>query len=156
VFFVARSTHQLTEVVLMRHTWLLRRPSARMNQLSVVPLFRSAFHVLTIFFSDNSQISNTGPMTGGVGATGVSSQAVSSGATTTRTGSSSTSRSGASGTSSMPRSSASRPSSTGASKPSSSSSPSYLVANDLFTLFFDRVLTESSLRISSRQWQKVC
>jgi hypothetical protein len=94
----------------------------------------------TYYFSDNFQISNTGAVMGGVGATGVSSRAASSSASRSgASGASSASRSGASGTSSTPRSSASGPSSTltpsgGASKPSSSSSPSYLVASDLFTL----------------------
>lgn len=107
---------------------------------SLVPLYFPC----TYYFSDDFQISNTGAVTGGVGATGVSSRAVSSTSRSGASSASSTSRSGASGTSSTSRStgSASRASgssststsSSGALKPSSSSSPNYLVTNDLFTL----------------------
>ncbi|KAF8497053.1 hypothetical protein F5888DRAFT_321564 [Russula emetica] len=91
--------------------------------------------------SSEPVISNTGAVTGGVGATPVSSQAVSSSATTSRSSSSS-----------APRSSASRSSNTtstrGASKHSSSSSPSYLCYQWLIYSFGDSV---TSVRMSS--WQ---
>jgi hypothetical protein len=88
-------------------------PSEPVVSCSLVPLGFPC----TYYFSDDFQISSTGPMVGGVGATPVSSPVVSSSATTSR-------------------SSTSAPSTTSksASKPSSSSSPSYLVTNDLFTI----------------------
>ena len=91
--FVAPSTHRLAEIRSTR-TLLLQRLSARTNQLWVLSLIHNAFKVFTHSL-DNFQISDGGPVTGGVGAvataTPAPTSANSSNATASNSGSTSTS-----------------------------------------------------------------
>lgn len=65
MFFVARSMRRPPEILMLR-SWLLRRLSARAKFPWVAPSLTSFQR--TYNFSDDFQLSDTGPVTGGVGA----------------------------------------------------------------------------------------